>query len=1153
MQRLEGRTVYSASDLNDYLECLHLIGLEKRVLDGDLVRPARSEHADLLSRKGEEHELRYLATLRETGTAITELPGRSGTSLKEMRDAEAATLAAMERGDPLIYQPAFFDEYFIGRADFLRRVEKASQRWPWSYEVVDAKLARSAKAYFLIQLSAYSEHVARLQGTMPRWMHVALGSGENLPFPVDEYLAYYRRLKKSFLDNSASPIDDYPRERKHCDVCAWAEVCQAKRTADDYLGLVARMTGNQIAKLNGAGIMTVKELATADDGLRPANLADRSFEDLRLQADLQVQQREAQAAGLPPEECYRYHLLPHQPRLGLALLPKPDDGDIYFDIEGDPYYGMNGLEYLFGVYLPHEDEYRAFWARSGAEEQRVVEDFMDFVRERRERHPNLHVYHYASYEKSALGRLTGRYATRRDELDGLLRDGVFCDLYTVVRQSLKISQDSYSIKKLEPFYGFSRTAVTKRGDDSILQFESWLDSGDDNILADIQLYNDEDCRSTYRLLEWLLQRRTELAERDALDIPWFETPQDEPTDEQLVDSEEGAALRRALLDGIAAPADTEALAAMPDETRLRFLLGHLLDYHRNDAKSQWWEWFRRLREWDDLVESDREALGDLRYRDDIAPQKLKPNDRNLAFTYEFPEQDYYLRDDEGHDPQTEKKCEISIDAERHLVQVKLPSVLQSTPELLRALIPGKPVATRPLIESIRDVARVYLAGEMPLTYPAIRDLLTGALPRLNDRDAGAPIQPSGTVDGRVLADTIDALDGSYLFVQGPPGSGKSFVGGDAVARLLGRGRRIGILTRSHKAAHNLLNEVERAAREHGVTFSGAHGCTKERHAYRSRYGDTSVISAQNATALGSGAQLISGTQWTFAHPAAQGLFDVLVVDEAGQLALADVLAAARSARNLVVVGAPSPLAQVVPGCPPPGAGISVLEHLLGNRQTVPPERGIFLPLSWRMHPDICAFVSRHVYEGRLNSVDGNEANVVQGRGDLQGSGLRWIPVDHSGNSRSSEEEAGVVVESIRDLLGGKVTVRAHAERTMTADDVLVVCAYNAQRALIESKLMEAGIAVRVGTVDTFQGQQAPIVFYSMATSSGEDMPRNMAFLFEKNRFNVAISRAQCLTVLVCSPRLLQIHCTSPEQMALANLLCAYAESAQEVHDHAPSR
>ncbi|HEY5426575.1 MAG TPA: DEAD/DEAH box helicase, partial [Candidatus Tumulicola sp.] len=315
--------------------------------------------------------------------------------------------------------------------------------------------------------------------------------------------------------------------------------------------------------------------------------------------------------------------------------------------------------------------------------------------------------------------------------------------------------------------------------------------------------------------------------------------------------------------------------------------------------------------------------------------------------------------------------------------------------------------------------------------------------------------------------------------------------------------------------------------------------------FKSKFGaDACVMSvSSNEAALAESNRLVSGTPWLFSRADAQGAFDVLVVDEAGQLALADAIACARAADNLVLLGDPLQLAQVSQGSHPPGIGRSVLEHLLGKHLTIPPERGIFLPQSYRMHPAICRYISDAVYEGRLDSVAGNEVNAVTSPG-LRGSGLRYIGVEHAGNRRESAAEADAIVVAVTSLREGSFVVRGAAERPVRDEDILIVSPYNAQRALLQKKLAAAGFpGIRVGTVDKFQGQEAPILFYSMATSSGEDVPRDMEFLFEKNRFNVAISRAQCLSVLVCSPRLLEIRCRTPEQMSLVNLLCDFCERA----------
>jgi len=276
----------------------------------------------------------------------------------------------------------------------------------------------------------------------------------------------------------------------------------------------------------------------------------------------------------------------------------------------------------------------------------------------------------------------------------------------------------------------------------------------------------------------------------------------------------------------------------------------------------------------------------------------------------------------------------------------------------------------------------------------------------------------------------------------------------------------------------------------------------------------------------------------------QGKFDVLVIDEAGQTALADAVAVCGAARNMLLLGDPLQLQQVSQGIHPLCTGDSVVSYLLGEETTIPPERGIFLEVSYRMHPEICAFISENVYDGRLRAAPQTKKNVIDAPG-LSGAGLRFLPIIHEGNSRESAEEAQRIVDEIKLLLRGSVTIGDAQPRAMSTEDVLVVSPYNAQRACIQRCLHDQGLdTVRVGTVDKFQGQEAPVVFYSMATSSDADLPRDLAFLYEQNRFNVAISRAQVLCVLVASPRLLLARCESPEEMAMVNLLCRYVECSR---------
>src|SRR5690348_13871842 len=361
MQRIDGRPVYAASDLNDYLECKRLTENESLAALGRIARPSgqTDEQAELLRRKGDEHERRYLDRLRSQTGTIVEF-GRSESGIAAYREAELRTLDGMRSGAHVIYQATFFDGQFLGHADFLRRVEIPSDLGPWSYEVVDTKLALHPKAYFLVQICNYSEHVARLQGRMPERGHIVLGNGEERSFRLHDYMAYYRRLKSRFLDFASDPAlavetqaREYPLECKHCELCSWNSQCEQKRIADDHLSLVAWMRRDQIQKFEGAGIRTVAALAEAADDARPEGMSAETFVKLRRQAELQVHGR-----TIGPKHI----LIPHDPRTGFGLMPPPAAGDVYFDMEGDPMFEPErGLEYLFGCWMPDDEpHFRGF-------------------------------------------------------------------------------------------------------------------------------------------------------------------------------------------------------------------------------------------------------------------------------------------------------------------------------------------------------------------------------------------------------------------------------------------------------------------------------------------------------------------------------------------------------------------------------------------------------------------------------------------------------------------------------------------------------------------------------------------------------------------------------------------------------------------------
>jgi predicted RecB family nuclease len=1149
MQFLDGQLLVSATDLVNHLECPHLSHLDREVASGLLeLEQTRTDTAELLSQKGDEHEASWLEQLRADGREIVEIPTPPNT-LAGLQEAAQATADAMRAGAEIIYQGALLDGRWRGYSDFLERVEQPSPKLgDWSYEVVDTKLARRTKAYYLVQLCVYSELVGAIQGRMPEQMHVVLGTRQRDTFRVAEFAAYVSHLRTRFEARLADGFQDtYPEPVEHCSLCRWSDHCDARRVEDDHLSLVAGMGAAQTMRCADAGIATVAQLAQAGAEDRPRRIGAATFERLRQQARLQVAERESGQSSyelLEPEE-------ETEPARGFHLLPEPSPGDLYFDIEGDPFY-EDGLEYLWGVTRVASDgepEFRAFWGRDRAEEKRAFEGFIDLVMEQLAIHPDLHVYHYAPYEPTALKTLMGRHATREDEVDQLLRNKVLVDLYSVVRQGIRISKPSYSIKKVEAFYMPAREAAVTDGGDSIVRFEEWLENGDDSLLEAIERYNEEDCESTVLLHRWLLGLRAQCEAQYGVTLPWrASVPTGPPEADEA--SAEVVALQRPLLEDI--PDDP---GERSDEEQSRWLLAQLLDYHRRDEKPGWWEFFSRFdKSLDELETEDSEALAGLTAVGD--PVALPAPSRSSIYTMSFPSQEHKISRGTFVDPTTARvDPETGVLDPFSATRFKVARVLddQGVVEIIRAtarqgeslpvaLIPATHYGSELQRAALLDVATEVVAHGLDGggDHLAARSLLTRALPRTTATHAGGSLQGDLAFTTRIAA----GLQDSHLFIQGPPGSGKTYTGAQLILSLLEAGHRVGVTANSHKAIHNLLHEIEKFAGERDVAFRGLQKCVGEGSRFESKLDDPliEVSDSNKAFPTPEGVELMAGTAWLWCREEMRASVDYLVIDEAGQISLADALALSTAASNVILLGDPLQLAQVSQGTHPPGAGRSVLEHMLGDDGTIPPERGTFLDHTRRMHPDVCRFVSEVVYEDRLQALP-EMANQSVASPGLTGTGVRYVPVSHEANTRSSIEEAEAIAREVALLLdGGTFTNKDGVTRELCAKDIMLVTPYNAQVRCLRDKLPDG---VEVGTVDKFQGREAAVVFFSMATSSGAEIPRNVEFLYSRNRLNVAVSRARCLAVLVCSPELMHIKCRSAEQMRLVNALCRLVDLAHE--------
>ncbi len=1166
----EHRFVWSASDLKAAAECefAWVRAVDAKLGRVDPVEDPVDLTLERAGRLGGVHERRTLAAYREQfGDAVVEIPETPSS------DADALARAVELTGDALradgavvIYQATFADEEFVGFADFLLR--GTDGRWV----VQDTKLARHARVTALMQLAAYVDRLDRLGVPRSDEVQLLLGDGSTSTHRVDDLLPVYalrrQRLRALLTDRleASDPIAwDDPRGELGVVACGRCPTCELEVVATRDLLLVAGIRPVQRERMQAAGIRTIDDLAAAS--VAPPGMNPDTFAMLRTQARLQL--RTAAGVGAFGSSAAAEHAVTATPDAppfevvapaALAALPRPDHGDLFFDFEGDPLYteavdgderGRDqtiswGLDYLFG-WVDDREQYSALWAHSFDDERAALETFLDMVALRRRAHPDMHIYHYAPYEPTHLLQMAARYGVREAEVDRLLRDGVFVDLYPVVRRALRVGSRSYSIKKLEPLYMGAevRTSDVQRGDDSIVRYveaRALVEEGDEgaaqSILDDIADYNRYDCVSTRRLRDWLVDRARETGRRPAANP--------EPTESGYEPSPQATTLLR-LASETAEEADAQALR----------LAAAAIDYYPREAKSFWATHFLRLREpmslWEDTrdvvaVDATRSRIREdwhrpegsrsdrrvVEVRGELAPgTRLRPGADPFAI-YELPApfpveaSPRWIHAD--HRVSVVEELEDGVVIEERAVEGF------TWQELPIALTPAAPPRAANQQTAIDAWAASVIDAHPGFPQDPASDILRRLPARLLP-DAPMSTESAASDDVDALVSAVLRLDHSALSVQGPPGTGKTYVGSHVIERLVTEhGFRVGVVAQSHAVVEHMLGRVIAA----GVPASRVAKAPKDAEAdvpftVIPKNG-IPAFAAENASA----GFVVGGTAWDFSHEGRvpRGSLDLLVIDEAGQFSLASTIAVSLASPRLLLIGDPQQLPQVSQGTHPEPVDTSALGWIMDGEDVIPPAFGRFLAASRRMHPAVTAPVSTLSYRGALRAHPSTALRHLDG----VSAGVVPVPVRHRGRATQSPEEAEAVVAIVRDLVGrswtdiadddGNGGMTVAGSRPLQASDIIVVTPYNAQQVLVESALSAAGFPeVPVGTVDRFQGQEAAVAIVSLAASSGRDAPRGLEFLLLRNRLNVAISRAMHTAYIVFSPGVLDDLPRTPEGVA----------------------
>lgn len=1141
-----GKLVFSASDLAVASECQWA---QVRRIDKSLGHDIDVPKDDdpMLVRAGELggiHELKQLEAYRaKFPGAVVEVPrpdykDKSRTMEQQMLELSAKTLKALKSKAPVVFQATFYDGEFQGFADFLVLTPEGE------YAVYDTKLARKAKITALIQLAAYAYQLRLNQIPTSSKVHLILGdqsvTTHNLEDVMPTYLLRRKNMQKLIADrqaNKAAGRSAVAWNEAGFEACGRCVVCEPHVKENDDLLLIAGMRSDQRMKLMAVGINTATDLAlSAPEKVEGFN--QRSYAKITGQARLQYKTKKSATPKIPEHEFINAS--------GLEALPIPNPGDIFFDFEGDPLYQEGriwNLDYLFG-YVDAKAKFEPIWAHNLNEEKLALIKFVNMLKARLEQYPDMHVYHYASYEKTHLLSLAARHGYAEDFIDDLLRNNTLVDLYPIVRRALLIGAEGYSLKKLEPiFMSDEERAGVSNAKDSVVEYANYCElvangelAAASSKLADIEQYNAYDCRATLGLRNWLISRAKEkgieLKGSRSLEVPEDDDKPQDPLFTSLMTLIE----------------DTPTLERTQDQTAVA-LTAAAIDFHRREKKSFWWAHYDRLvspiEDWADtrdvyLVNSvevvrdwhteGRQKLARRHLRIHATPGPGSKLIEKAQMFLVYPEYCTNLVETPSPGNRIPVTCSILevVDGATFIVQETVGATGIEHDHIPVAVTPGSPPNTNKIEMAIREWGQKVLENYPNLQQDPALDILRRRSP------FAAPLQVIEPVTAaKEIAKTLLGIDSGTLAVQGPPGSGKSFNGGKVIADLvMNHGWKVGVISQGHETIENLLRSVAKAGLPSRLIGKGVRTDQSVQEVAEDESTTWTPLKKDGYAGFIQelDAYVVGGTVWDFTHSGRvlPGSLDLLVIDEAGQFSLANTIAASTSAKRMLLLGDPQQLPQVTQGTHPEPIDESALGWLAGDEEVMPAEFGYFLPASWRMNKAVCSVVSENFYDSKLGS--SADARSLQGIDE----GFYPIAIQHSGNATESVEEADKIVELVRDLLPRTwIEDGASVHLKDAEENIIVVAPYNAQVQLIKSKLNAAGLhGIPVGTVDKFQGKEAAVAIVSMTASSEQDVPRGIEFLFMPNRLNVAISRAKWAAYLLYSPGLLDFKPTNVDNLRL---------------------
>ena len=1110
------KNLYSPSMLKSYLSCKYTIFNEVNEKKLNLKKIELSKNDQLRLEKGNIHEKEYLKELKKKYKKVIDLKN----SKLSKEEKVPKTIQAMKEGWEVIHGGYLKRDNWRGEFDFLIiNKDLKSKFGDYSYEVIDTKNSNKPKPDHIIQLGMYTYMLEETQGVLPKRFTIVLKDmvREDVQVnQVNEFFKTHRINYEKFVKNGIDKIT--PEKCNFCQICSWKEECEKLWIKEDNLNQIGGLTKVHLKKLLELKIDTATKLSKQDPkksikGFKP-EISFRLITQAKLQKEFEKSQK-------PIFENNPLNLIGKK---GFNLLPEPSACDLYFDIESvEDHTYPGGLEYLFGIYYVEneKEKFEAFWAHNKKEEKQNVVNFFKFTKSHFKKYPSAKIYHYGSYEITALLKLTSLHSINGIDYDNFLRLEKFVNLLNVNKQGLFLSESSYSLKNVEKFYEFKREGDVQKGDVSQDYYSEWIETQDQKYLDEIESYNKQDCHSTYQLHKWLLKIKPE-------ETSWFQTHENQEEEAELKDWEADILNYQKKVE-----------KGKFQNASIKQLIFDIIGFYNRENKPSWREFFERKLKSDEELIEDPECIGGMELN-----SKPTQDKRSLIYSYKFEEQDFKLKRTKrviiANNQDLEQKDNagtiVDIDYQKKEVLLRRGVASGILPEFL-SIGPEKPRPNSKLISNTYKFIDSLLKKEKK--YNALTSFLEKKIPEIDGIKSGDKIIKSDDFL-KEIPKIISNLKNSYIYIQGPPGTGKTHQAANTIIELLKENKKIGITGLSHKVIHNLLERIEKLAIKKKFAFSGYKRGTlsDEETVFDGEYIKTYEKDPVFMTAIDdkNTGNIFAGTKFHFASSFYDEKIDYLFIDEAGQVSIADLISIGNVAKNIVLIGDQNQLGQPIKGTHPNESGQSILDYLLEGKDTIPEDRGIFLNKTYRLNSKLNDFISSNFYEERLICDEKTDKRLIKfnKKSKIKDSGIHYIEMNHKNNVQTSVEEFEVIRDLLKDMIGLEFDDEGET-RKLTIDDFLIISPYNTQVNLLISKLEESKFKnPRVGTIDKFQGQEAPITIISMTSSDSDALPRNKEFFFSRNRLNVAISRAQVASIILFNPNLLDSSPKNIDQIKLMN-------------------